>query len=509
MAQPFEPAHILIVEDDHAVSSLVAAVLRADGREVQSVPSAQQALDVARDAQPRVVLLDLSLPDSQDLNLFHRMRAMAPRDRIVIMTAYDNLDLVIGATRAGAFDFITKGVDLVERVRVTVRNAIESLAHESQVNALGHTLAVNERFGRLVSQSRQMEEVRQSIDKLAQSKVNVLIHGASGTGKEVVARTIHESGARAAGPFIAVNCAGIPDTLLESELFGYERGAFTGAIGRKIGKFEAAHHGTLFLDEVGEMSLPLQAKLLRVLQDGRFERLGGNTVVQPDARILTATNRDLQAMVRAGLFREDLYYRIAVFTLFVPPLCERKGDIALLTQRFVSQVARDEHKSIAHVSPEVLRLFELHDWPGNVRQLQNIIARSALQCDTDTLSLRDLPHAFVAELQALRCDEPTQSLLSEPTQPSSALPTQLRSGTAEERLDLALQLCFPSAELLPTAEELEAAGIRLAMRRLRSNLQLTAKRLEISRATLYRRMEALHLRGPDVQPEKPEPPPIH
>lgn len=391
MASDIKSAHILIVEDDPDVSSLVAAVLRADGHEVDWVSNAQQALALVREEDPRVVLLDLSLPDSQDLNLFHRMRALAPRDRIVIMTAYDNLDLVIGATRAGAFDFITKGVDLVERVRVTVRNAVQSLAHEFQVNALGYTLAVNERFGRLVSQSIQMEEVRQSIDKLAQSKVNVLIHGASGTGKEVVARTIHESGSRAAGLFIAVNCAGIPDTLLESELFGYERGAFTGAVGRKIGKFEAAHHGTLFLDEVGEMSLSLQAKLLRVLQDGRFERLGGNAVVQPDARILTATNRDLQALVRAGLFREDLYYRIAVFTLFVPPLSERKGDIALLTQRFVAQVARDENKPISHVSPEVLRLFELHDWPGNVRQLQNIIARSVLQCDTDTLSLRDCP----------------------------------------------------------------------------------------------------------------------
>jgi len=373
---------------------------------------------------------------------------------------------------------------------------------------LGYTLAVNERFGRLVSRSVQMEEVRQSIDKLAQSKVNVLIHGASGTGKEVVARTIHESGSRAAGPFIAVNCAGIPDTLLESELFGYERGAFTGAVGRKIGKFEAAHHGTLFLDEVGEMSLPLQAKLLRVLQDGRFERLGGNAVVQPDARILTATNRDLQALVRAGLFREDLYYRIAVFTLFVPPLQARNGDIALLAQRFVAQVARDENKPIRHVSPGVLRLFELHDWPGNVRQLQNIIARSVLQCDTDTLSLRDLPHAFVAELQVLRDDAGHGSGPAE-VLPSAALAERMRSGPPDERLDLALQWCFPTAELLPTAEELEAAGIRLALRRLRSNLQLTAKRLEMSRATLYRRMEALQLRAADGRGEKIETLPIH
>ena len=499
--------HVLIVEDDRDVSSLIEKLLTRERYRCVKVQSAQEAQVAVRTMPPGVVLLDLSLPDSQDLELLRKLQQVEPRHRIIIMTAYDNLDLVIGATQAGAFDFITKGPDLTERVKVTVRNAFAAIAQELHVSHLATSLARRDRYSALISHSSAMEPVRAAIDRLSHSRVNVLISGQSGTGKEVVARTIHDSGPRAQGPFVAINCAGIPDTLLESELFGYERGAFTGAQNRKIGKFEAASGGTLFLDEIGEMSLPLQAKLLRVLQDGRFERLGGNTLVQTDSRIIAATNRDLLAMVRTGTFREDLFYRLAVFTLTLPPLLERKGDIPLLVEHFVRQSAREESKSIKGVTPEVMRLFESHPWPGNVRQLQNIIARSALQCDTETIALRDLPASFVQEVLPLGVHtgdvngHAMRTLETVPAPMSTGglehdVSAQLRQGSVADRLNAALEIAFPSKDLLPTIEDLERAGIRLAMRRLDHNMQMTALRLNISRATLYRRVDQSEVSGP-------------
>ncbi len=501
---PATPAKgtVLIVEDDPGVVVVIEELLRSQGHVVSSVQTARKAEAAVRSGQQGVILLDLTLPDSTDLDLFHRLKATEPRNRIIIMTAQDNLDVVIAATRAGAFDFITKSPDLVQRVGVTVRNAFESIAQEEQVAELSNSLMRRGRFTKLISQSPQMDEVRAAIDKLSQSRVNVLVTGQSGTGKEVVARTIHDAGPRLLHPFVAINCAGIPDTLLESELFGYERGAFTGANARKIGKFEAAHQGTLFLDEVGEMSLPLQAKLLRVLQDGRFERLGGNQLIHADARIITATNRDLQTMVRQGLFREDLFYRIAVFSMHLPPLTERQNDIPLLVDHFVKASAREEGKDIRGVAPEVLRLFELHPWPGNVRQLQNVVARSTVVCSSEMISLRDLPEAFVQELQAHAADVQAAVLKTaadEPRLPAAAPVAELeklRSGSAARRLEYALDLAFPNNDVLPTVAELEAAGIRLAMRRLANNLQMTARRLQISRATLYRRIDSTHRDGP-------------
>ncbi|MBI5611319.1 MAG: sigma-54-dependent Fis family transcriptional regulator [Deltaproteobacteria bacterium] len=493
-----ETDSVLIVEDDPVTSARIHRELTKAGYRVVAVPTARQAEEQVRLEAPAVALLDLSLPDSNDLSLFHKIHSLAPAAKLVIMTAMDDLDVVISATQAGAFDFITKSPDVMQRVQVTVRNAFDSLEQAEQVAELASSLRQRDRFSRIVGQSRAMDEVKAAIDKLAPSRVNVLITGPSGTGKEVVARSIHEVGPRAAQPFVAVNCAGIPDTLLESELFGYERGAFTGAVQRKLGKFEAAHGGTLFLDEIGEMSLSLQAKLLRVLQDGRFERLGGNHEVQADARIICATNRDLLGMVKAGTFREDLYYRIAVFTVLLPPLAARTDDIALLTDHFVRAAAREEGKLIVGVSPEVMRLFQQYTWPGNVRQLQNVVSRATVVCTTREISLRDLPESFVQEWQAARPSEPMASgstpktlpvvrpLTAEPV--PALLPASLQSSSVDARLDAALELAFPDPGLLPTARDLEAAGIRLGLKRLDNNMLMTAKRMGMSRATLYRRM---------------------
>ncbi|MBM4342615.1 MAG: sigma-54-dependent Fis family transcriptional regulator [Deltaproteobacteria bacterium] len=511
-AEQASAAQVLIVEDDVAIAARISRALVAAHYDVRTVSTAREAMAVVGDAPPGVVLLDLSLPDSSDLALFHRIRAAAPRARVVIMTAMDDLDVVIGATRAGAFDFITKAPDVLQRVMVTVRNATDLLAREDQVAALASSLARSSRFGRMIAQSPSMDDVKAAIDKLATSRVNVLITGQSGTGKEVVARTIHEAGPRHGQPFVAVNCAGIPDTLLESELFGYERGAFTGAGARKIGKFEAAHGGTLFLDEIGEMSLTLQVKLLRVLQDGRFERLGGNAEVRSDARVLCATNRDLQAMVRHGQFREDLYYRIAVFSLHLPPLSARKEDIAPLVDHFVRSAARDEGKAIAGVSPEVMRLFEMHTWPGNVRQLQNVLARSAVVCTTSQISLRDLPETFVRELPPSPRPEGLSAAAASAPSGATALVQaarlalnddqfeQLRHGPVQTRLDLALTLAFPGPREVPRVDDLEEAAVRLALRRTDGSMKHAATQLGMSRATLYRRVAKM----PEVRPAADE-----
>lgn len=510
-ASRHELGSVLIVEDDPGTLAAIQLMLGRAGYAVDAVGTAREAEAVVRDHLPAVALLDLSLPDSNDLSLFHKIKAQAPRAKLVIMTAMDDLDIVIGATQAGAFDFITKTTskDFSERIKVTVRNAFDSLETAEKVAELSSAVRQHDRFARIVGRSSAMNDVKAAIDKLAPSRVNVLVTGQSGTGKEVVARTIHEVGPRANHPFVAVNCAGIPDTLLESELFGYERGAFTGANQRKFGKFEVAHGGTLFLDEIGEMSLSLQAKLLRVLQDGRFERLGGNQVVQADARIICATNRDLLAMVRGGTFREDLYYRIAVFTLQLPSLSSRREDLGQLVDHFVRMAARDEGKTnITGVSPEVMRLLREHHWPGNVRQLQNVVSRATVVCTTNVISLRDLPESFVKECQAARAADGIQADPVTPralpsVQPwtirplaaevpgSEGLAERLTSGGLQERLDALLELAFPSADMLPTVEDLEAAGFRLGLKRLDNNMQLTARRLGVSRATLYRRVNTV------------------
>lgn len=523
---------VLIVEDDPVISTRIARELRDTGYSIEEVDTALQAEQIVRTRPPGVVLLDLSLPDSHDLSLFHKIRAISPRSRVVIMTAMDADEVVIEATSGAAYEFISKSSDVMRRVPVTVRNAMVALDQEDHLLQLS-TLVQRNRFSRLITRAPQMNEVKAAIDKLAMSRVNVLVTGPSGTGKEVVARTIHETGPRNLQPFIAVNCAGIPDTLLESELFGYERGAFTGAVARKLGRFEAAQGGTLFLDEIGEMSLALQAKLLRVLQDGRFQRLGGNQELQADARIICATNRDLPAMVKAGTFREDLYYRIGVFPLSLPALAARKGDIPLLVEHFLRLYGREESKDLQGVSPEVMRLFERHTWPGNVRQLQNVLARAAVVCVGDTISVRDLPTPFMNELMELSRETPVHDATpprglpaltlhadgTPPPQPSRLAPSlaevatasasapaaaaasaplrsqlsaeawsnRLAGASADERLDAALELAFPTADTLPTVADLEAAGVRLGLKRLDNNMLLTAKRLGVSRATLYRR----------------------
>ena len=470
--------NVLVIDDNQDLVDSIADVLDAEGYVVTSGCSAGEALEAVDAGHDGVILLDLHLPDASGLAIFEQLKQRNPDNRIVVMTGDGSLQHVIAATRAGAFDFIVKAEDLLERVRISSRNAFDALDRERQIASLTVT-GRRVRHADLIAHSPEMEQVLDDIERLGTSKVSVLIQGESGTGKEVVARAIHKAGSRAEGPFIAVNCAGIPDTLLESELLGYERGAFTGAVGRKVGKFEAAHGGTIFLDEIGEMSLPLQAKLLRVVQDQRFERLGGNQTVSVDVRVLSATNRDLSAMVADGQFREDLYYRLAVFTLKLPPLRNRRGDIAALARHFLAAACREESRPQMSLSREVVQLFEAHPWPGNVRQVQNLIKRAVVVARGNVVTINDLPESFTASLAAAQNSrqERGQWFHLEP------------SLSVNQRLDEVLERAFPTADELPTMEDLEVAGIRLAMKRLAGNRKRTAERLMISRATLYRRLD--------------------
>jgi len=472
---------VLVIDDNQDLLESMSDVLESQGYDVSQGASAGEAIEAVRDGHYGVILLDLHLPDASGLAIFEQLKGLQPDNRVIVMTGDASLQHVVAATRAGAFDFIVKSDDFVERVRISTRNAFEALDRDHQIASLTAT-GRRQAFPNLIAGSPEMEQVLGDIEKLGPSKVSVLVQGESGTGKEVAARAIHGAGQRSEGPFIAVNCAGIPDTLLESELFGYERGAFTGAVGRKIGRFEMADKGTIFLDEIGEMSLPLQAKLLRVLQDGTFDRLGGTNPVNVDVRVLSATNRDLTQMVAQGEFREDLYYRLAVFTLSLPPLRSRKTDIAPLARHFLKSACREEGKPEFSLSPEVLQLFRAHSWPGNVRQLQNVVKRTVVVSTGPVVTIHDLPEAFTQGLSETLDGEQEELRGGDWGQLGPSL-------TTGQRLDMVLERAFPDADLLPTMEDLEAAGIRLAMKRLDGNRKRTAERLMISRATLYRRLD--------------------
>ncbi len=489
------PAGVLIVDDDPIVYLTVTAVLAGLDRPVFHATSHAAAERIVEQGFRGVVLLDLGLPEDDGrperdgLLLVEPLRRRAPDNPIIVLTSKDDLASIVAAMKSGVQDFLVKGSQgFIERLEAATRMA---LAEFERAAARERAPRQDRLRAELIFASASMHAVLADIERLGNSKVSVLIQGPSGTGKEVVAHAIHEGGNRRGGPFVAVNCAGIPDTLLESELLGYERGAFTGALARKAGKFEAADGGTIFFDEIGEMSLPLQAKLLRLLQDGGFERLGGNTTVSVDVRVISATNRDLAAKVQAGTFREDLYYRLAVFTLQLPSLRDRPEDIEPLSMHFLRRACQDERKPLLRLPPEVLRLLQSHPWPGNVRQLQNVIKHAVVVAQGPTLTIGDMPDSFISSIAAVVA---SGAVLEQRPIRSLEPPRRGHAGVAE-RLDTLLDEAFPDSTVLPTMDDLEAAGIRLAMKRLEGNRKQSAERLQISRATLYRRIDPVAPRG--------------
>jgi len=388
---------LLLIDDEPDV--LLALVRRTVGQLVDEVNVARSGADglvLAKSLHPDLILLDLGLPDQSGLDVFAQLRELDSRCPVVFLTASETTESAIEAMKQGAFDYLFKPAD-VTQLRQVITAALEvSRVARTPTVMLEHP-ATDSLADAMIGRCPAMREIYKEIGRVAPRNVTVLIQGESGTGKELVARSIYQHSTRNNKPFIAINSAAIPDTLLESELFGHEKGAFTGADRRRIGKFEQANGGTLFLDEIGDMPLLTQAKLLRVLQDQRFERVGGNETIQTDVRIIAATHHDLEALVQAKRFRADLYYRLSVFTIRLPPLRERLQDLPVLVQHYVNRFARELGSAIQEVAPETLELLKAYPWPGNIRELQSILKQAILRSAGPVLLPSFLPESFLPE----------------------------------------------------------------------------------------------------------------
>ena len=452
-----ENERVLVVEDDPAMQLLVTRSLTAAGFDVESVSTAGEAMRRLGPSFRGVVVLDHVLPDARGGELLPRLARCAPDAAVLMLTGRSSVELALTSLERGAFDFIDKS-QLRHRLLPAVRAAAQSV----RVAGL-RPRADDDPFRKIVARSRSMGETFRVLEKALDTRIPVLVLGESGTGKELVARALHEGGPRARGELVAVNCAGIPANLLEAELFGYEKGAFTGATQRKLGRFDLASGGTLFLDEIGEMPPALQAKLLRVLQTGEYQRLGGERTLRADVRIVSATHRNLVDDVHAGRFREDLYYRLAVFTVELPALRERAGDIPLLVQHFIDKAARREGKVVDAIEPLALDVLERHTWPGNVRQLENVLSYAVVHTDGSCVGLGDLPRSFLSEVQ--RSD---------------------RADPVEEPVPV---FGSGSEDTFPTLKEVESAHVARALLLAGGNKAKAARLLGVSRMTLYRKLE--------------------
>ena len=391
-ARPIRPT-ILVVDDDPGLRESFRLVLE-DEFEVLDVPDGQQALDIVRSCQVDLVLLDIRLPGMDGLEVLERIKGMDEQLDVILVTAVKTVRTAVSAMKLGALDYLTKPFD-EDEVLALIRRALEKRALEREVAFLRSELARREDAYEMVGQSAEMRKLATLVGQVARTTATVLITGESGTGKELLARAIHRQGPRRERPFVAVNPAAIADTLMESELFGHERGAFTGAYQRKLGRFELAQGGTLFLDEIGSLKPEMQAKLLRVLQEREMERVGGTHTVKLDVRIIAATNADLRQAVAAQTFREDLFYRLNVVRVSMPPLRARRDDIGVLTDHFIRRYRQQFAKPVTGLAPEALSALSEYSWPGNVRELQNVIERCVALSDGPLIRLSDLPLEFM------------------------------------------------------------------------------------------------------------------
>ncbi|HEX9479423.1 MAG TPA: sigma-54 dependent transcriptional regulator [Methylomirabilota bacterium] len=381
---------LLIVDDEEDSRAALQTILGTWGYATEVASEGREALEKAAALRPSLVVTDLIMPDMDGLSLLTALQQEMPRVPVIILTGRATVDTAVGAMRQGAYDYLTKPVDL-DRLRLLIEKALERGRTLDEITILRRRVKDVWGLGRLIGRSAPMQEVHRLIEQAAATPAPVLIHGETGTGKELVARTLHELSARASGPFVAVNCAAMPETLLESEIFGHERGAFTDARDRREGCFELAHGGTLLLDEVAEMQPGTQAKFLRVLEEGAFRRLGGKTEISVDVRVVAATNKDPFAAMKDGVFREDLYYRLNVFTLAVPPLRQRVEDIPLLVTGFIEEFNAKYDKRITGVDDATLKILMSHAWPGNVRELRNVVERAFIACEGDMITAKILP----------------------------------------------------------------------------------------------------------------------
>ncbi len=477
---------LLIVDDEKNVLYSLEKGLKADGYVIITADTAKQGVELVRTAKPDVVLLDVRLPDMSGLEAFDRMRNLDPRLPVIIMTAHGTTETAIEAMKRGAYEYLLKPVRLNE-LRQIVARAIE-VSRLSRVPAVFDDEDQLATVDRIVGTCPAMQRVYKDIGRVAGQDVNVLILGESGTGKELVARAIFHHSARNRSEFLAINAAAIPETLLESELFGHERGSFTGADRKRVGKFEQANHGTLFLDEIGDMSMATQAKVLRVLQDGRFERVGGNETIQTDVRVIAATNQNLEKMIDDGRFRQDLYYRLKVFTIELPPLRDRTEDLPLLLDYFIKVYNRELGKRVLAASAEVVEMLGRYSWPGNVRELQSAVKYALVHARGNVLTSDCFP-------ESCRSSAKRASVASTAVADNAAESSQTRSGAA---LDIGQRF----AELLDDGNtnayhtienEVDRYLLTEALRLARGNQVEASRLLGISRTTLRAKLDSLGL----------------
>jgi DNA-binding NtrC family response regulator len=462
-------ANILIVDDEKPIRRILAVLLREQHHRTVEVESGEQALEVLSDAEPDLVLLDLKLPGIDGVETLRRLLARKAGLDVILMTAHGSISSAVEAMRRGAFDYITKPFDNDELLMIIGR-ALEMRRLNREVEALREDLAARYGFTEIVGISRGIQEVFRMMSKVIRVDVTVLITGESGTGKELVARAIHRRSQRAQGPFVAVNCSAIPQTLVESEFFGHERGAFTGAHDSRPGKFELADGGVLFLDEVGDLAVEAQAKLLRALQERQVQRLGGRALLPVDVRVIAATNKDLESESRADRFREDLYWRLNVIHINLPPLRERRADLPILIDHLLDRFNRELGLAVESIPADVRQLLADYQWPGNVRELENTICRAMILCEGPSLRVADLPGRVRGE------PGPDQK---------PALPSDL------SRLSLA-------EAVAEATERLEKMMILSRLAEHRGSRTATAQSLGISRKTLFNKMRQYGLSGDDL-----------
>jgi DNA-binding NtrC family response regulator len=451
---------IYIVDDEESILKMLTHWCKNQwGYNVKTFSNGKDFLKSLNE-NPDLVLLDIMLPDINGNEILSKIKTHEPSLPVIMLSAQGSVEVALESIRLGAFDYFPKPIDK-NRLESAVRNAIKNYDLERELKNLKEDIRKEFSFDNIISADKKMQEAFRMVSKVLHNDITVLIQGESGTGKELIARAIHYNGSRKDAPFVVVNCASIPRELLESELFGHEKGAFTGAHQRKIGKFELANGGTIFLDEIGEMDIALQAKILRVIQEKEFERVGGNEIIKTDVRIISATNRDLRECVEKKLFREDLYYRLSSFPITIPPLRERRGDIVVLIDHFIKKNNKKLGKNVKGVTKKALKLLYDYDWPGNVRELENTIERCIILTEGDYIDTDVLPPSITSgEISAVL---PSNGILFDDNSP-----------------------------IIPL-EKLKEEAIKHALKVTDGNIVEASKKLKIGRATLYRLMEKYNI----------------
>ncbi|MBV9045265.1 MAG: sigma-54-dependent Fis family transcriptional regulator [Alphaproteobacteria bacterium] len=491
---------ILVVDDDPVQRRLLEAAITRSGMHVVSAPGGGPALDLLngpKGEQIALMLLDLVMPDMGGLEVLNKLRPTNPDLPVIVLTAKGGIDSAVEAMRAGANDFLVKPAS-PERIAISIRNQLKIGTLSGEVKQLKKKTENRLTFDDLIAKSGEMRQVFRLGQRAAQSNIPILIEGESGAGKELIARAIQGSSERAGKPFVTVNCGAIPENLIESILFGHEKGSFTGATDKHLGKFQEADGGTLFLDEIGELRLDMQVKLLRALQEGEVDPIGSKRPVKVDVRIISATNRDLAALSRDGQFREDLFYRLNVFPIYVPSLRDRPEDVDALARHFIARFAAEENKPVAGLTPDASALLEKFNWPGNVRQLENTIFRAVVLCDSTMLDIRDFPQ--IAAALGVEAKQRVVALPEHPAGTAHVAPAGYAAPIAAPAHASPYALSGTDANgHMRRLEDIESEVIRMAISRYDGHMSEVARRLGIGRSTLYRKLKELGLEPTEAE----------